>query len=413
MLPDQPAAGLDPAVLAAETDRLLDFGVNFPHPDGGSAWLGDSGQPDLGRPVFTYITARMAHVYALGVGLGRPGATRLTDAALRGLTGRLRDTEHGGWFSAINPDGSIDGTKECYAHAFVVLAAASASLAGRTGADELLVEALTLWQDRFFDADAGLFVDAWDRAFSTLDPYRGANANMHAVEALLAAGDATADPALHDQALAIAERIVVEFAEPRQWRIPEHFTPAWEPLLEYHRDQPDHPFQPYGATVGHGLEWSRLLLHLEASRGGSAPAWLLPAAASLFDRAAADGWFADGRPGFVYTTDWAGVPVVADRMHWVTAEAVSAAAALYRRTGETRFAEQARTWWAFAEEYHIDRERGSWIHQLDAANHPTDTVWPGKPDLYHAVQTTLIPRQPLTPCLSASLNAARVRSGEG
>ena len=266
MLTDHPAAGLDAAALAAETDRLLDFGVNFPHPDGGSVWLGDAGQPDLGRPVFTYITARMAHVYALGVGLGRPEAARLTDAALRGLTGRLHDTDHGGWFSAINPDGSLDDTKQCYAHAFVVLAAASASVAGRPGADELLVEALALWQDRFFDTDAGMFVDAWDRTFTTLDPYRGANANMHAVEALLAAGDATANPALHEQALVIAERIVVEFAEPRQWRIPEHFTSAWEPLLEHHRDQPDHPFQPYGATVGHGLEWSRLLLHLEASR---------------------------------------------------------------------------------------------------------------------------------------------------
>ena len=131
MLTDHPAAGLDPAVLAAETDRLLDFGVNFPHPDGGSDWLGDAGQPDLGRPVFTYITARMAHVYALGVGLGRPEAARLTDAALAGLTGRLHDTDHGGWFSAINPDGSLDDTKQCYAHAFVVLAAASAT-AGRS-----------------------------------------------------------------------------------------------------------------------------------------------------------------------------------------------------------------------------------------------------------------------------------------
>ena len=35
-------------------------------------------------------------------------------------------------------------------------------------------------------------------------------------------------------------------------------------------------FQPYGAT-GHGLEWSRLLLHLEASLADP-PDWLLPAA---------------------------------------------------------------------------------------------------------------------------------------
>ena len=54
----------------------------------------------------------------------------------------------------------------------------------------------------------------------------------------------------------------MEFAEPHAWRIPEHFNPRWEPQLEHNRDRPDDQFQPYGATVGHGLEWSRLLLHL-------------------------------------------------------------------------------------------------------------------------------------------------------
>ena len=31
--------GVPAAVLAAECDRLLDFGEHFPHPDGGAAWL--------------------------------------------------------------------------------------------------------------------------------------------------------------------------------------------------------------------------------------------------------------------------------------------------------------------------------------------------------------------------------------
>ena len=49
---------------------------------------------------------------------------------------------------------------------------------------------------------------------------------------------------------------------------------------------------------------------------------------AAFDRAVADGWDVDGAPGFVYTTDWSGRPVVSQRMHWVAAEAISAAAAL-------------------------------------------------------------------------------------
>ncbi len=400
-------AGLSLTTLEAETSRLLDFGRLFPHPDGGSYWLDSVGRPDLGRPVFTFISARMAHVYAIGSGLGRPDDARLADEALRGLTGQLHDDEHGGWYSAVNPDGSVDGAKACYAHAFVVLAASTGSLADRPGARALLQEALAVWQEKFFDSDAGLFVDEWDRAFTTLDPYRGANANMHAVEALLAAGDALGDSQLHRQALGVARRIIVEFAEPQDWRIPEHFTADWEPLLEHHRELPDHPFQPYGATVGHGLEWSRLLLHLDATLAnapGGAPDWLVPAAVALFDRAAADGWAADGRPGFVYTTDWDGRPVVADRMHWVAAEGVAAAAALHRRTGDERYAARAAEWWAYIETYLIDRVRGSWIHQLDDHNVETDTVWPGKSDLYHAVQATLLPRFPLAPCLGAAVH---------
>lgn len=45
----------------------------------------------------------------------------------------------------------------------------------------------------------------------------------------------------------------------------------------------------------------------------------------------------------------------------------------------------------YLDEKVLDHEHGSWFHQLDAQNHLLDTVWPGKSDLYHAFQATLIP----------------------
>ena len=36
-------------------------------------------------------------------------------------------------------------------------------------------------------------------------------------------------------------------------------------LLDYNRDQPAHPFRPYGVTPGHGLEWSRLTVQARTS----------------------------------------------------------------------------------------------------------------------------------------------------
>jgi sulfoquinovose isomerase len=397
-----PDLGIPASALATERDRLLNFGRHFPHAQGGAAWLDTTGQPDLTRPVYTWITARMVHVYVLGHLLGRSGDADLAAQALSGLTGRLRDSASGGWLTSVDAAGESSDEKACYTHAFVVLAASSGSVAGLVGARDLLTEALEIWDRRFFDNDAGMFIDSWNRDFTHLDDYRGVNGNMHAVEALLAAADVTGDQLWRARALGIAGRVALEFAQPHSWRIPEHFTSSWEPRLEHNRDRPDDQFQPYGATVGHGLEWSRLLLHLEASLA-DAPDWLLPAAEALFDRAVVDGWAVDGADGFIYTTDWDGTPVVRDRMHWVVAEAIAAAAALRIRTGDDRYSDLAASWWAYAERYLLDRAYGSWHHQLDATNHVIETVWPGKPDLYHAVQAMVIPRLPLAPSMATAL----------
>jgi mannose/cellobiose epimerase-like protein (N-acyl-D-glucosamine 2-epimerase family) len=196
----------------------------------------------------------------------------------------------------------------------------------------------------------------------------------------------------------------------RDGRLPEHFGADWRPEPELNRDRPDDPFKPFGATPGHGLEWARLLLQVEATTSGSpdGQADLVATAVRLFDRAVSDGWGADGADGFVYTTDWDGVPVVRTRMHWVVAEAIGAAAALHRRTGERRFATRYAAWWDYAEQYLVDRTGGSWWHELDADNRPSAAVWPGKPDLYHAVQATLIPRLPLHRSPARALREGRL-----
>ena len=76
--------------------------------------------------------------------------------------------------------------KQCYAHAFVLLAASSALLAGEKDAETLLKDALELFDKRFWDEKQGLTYDTWNTEFTVLDDYRGLNANMHTVEAFLA-----------------------------------------------------------------------------------------------------------------------------------------------------------------------------------------------------------------------------------
>ena len=289
-----------------------------------------------------------------------------------------------------------------------MLAGSTAVAAELPGGEALLAEATAVFEERFWDDGTGRVVDEWDRAWNAPEPYRGLNSTMHSLEAVLAVGDVTGDPVWHERAARLAG-LVLDLAPRHDGRLPEHFDADWVPDLELNRDRPDDPFKPYGATVGHGLEWSRLLLHLEATLGEAAPEGLLATSRMLFDRAVTDGWDVDGAPGFVYTTDWDGTPVVRQRMHWVAAEGVASAAALHRRTGEERYALLGATWWRYVVDHLRDTERGSWHHELDPANRPQASVWPGKPDLYHAVQATLVPRLPLAPSLATAL----ARRGRG
>lgn len=394
--------------LEAETDRLLDFGRRSLVPSGGFARQGEDGTAQDG-PLELWIACRMTHVYAIGHLLGRPGLAAFADHGVEAIRSRFADAEHGGWFAEVERDGTPrDDAKAAYPHAFVVLAASSATAAGRPGAAELLDQALEVSEQRFWDEDAGMVVEEWDRAFTTLDGYRGVNANMHTVEAYLAAADVTGDRVWLDRAVRVVERVVHGFARGNAWRLPEHFDEGWSPLLDYNRATPAHPFRPFGATIGHWFEWARLTLHARAAlqaRGESAPAWMLDDAVGLFDAGVREGWAVDGADGFVYTVDWEGTPVVRERMHWVAAEAIAAAAALHAATGDDRFDDLYARWWDYVGRYVLDREGGSWWHELGTDNTVSRTVWAGKADLYHAVQATLIPRLPLAPVIVPALAA--------
>lgn len=403
------------AFLKDQVEKLLHFGRNFPSPGGGSYWLGDDGMPWKDRDRETWITARMAHVYSLGTLLGYEGSKELAAAAVKGLRGELHDDTNGGWFAAVTADGTGKGPKQCYAHAFVILAASSALLAGVDGAEELLDLAEKTYDKYFWDEETGLSVDTWNTEFSELDPYRGLNANMHSVEAFLADADVTGKEYYRVRAGRIIDH-VIGWAKENNWRIPEHYKSDWTPDLECNADKPDDQFKPYGATPGHGIEWARLITQWTLSTYKENPAGqadkdaaepYLEAAQDLYLRAVADGWDADGAPGIVYTTDWTGKPVVHDRMHWTLAEAINTSSTLLRVTGKPEYGENYAQFMKYLDEKVADHVNGSWFHQLDRNNHVIGTVWPGKSDLYHATQAMLIPYYPADLSIAEAVRRGR------
>lgn len=383
-------------------DELLAFGHQFPSETGASYYLGDDGAPWTDRPCETWITCRMAHVYSIGCMLEHAGSGELADAALKGLRGALKDTKSGGWYAGTNPDGSHLELKQCYAHAFVILAATSELLAGREGAKELLDDALKTYDTFFWDEENGLAYDTYDTDFKVLDDYRGINANMHTVEAFLAVADATGDLTYRQRAGRIIDH-VVKWAKENGDRIPEHFTKEWVADLECNADKKDDPFKPYGATPGHGIEWARLITQWAISSGYDMASDYIQMAQRLYNRAIADAWNTDGARGIVYTTDWNGNPVVHDRMHWTLAEAINTSAVLYRVTGDIKYADEFGMYLQYLDEVVHDKENGSWYHQLDQDNQLLTTVWPGKSDIYHALQSMMIPYSDIDTSIAAAV----------
>ncbi|MGA8988636.1 AGE family epimerase/isomerase [Aeromicrobium sp.] len=401
MSPNEPGSA---AWREAARTALLTFARRSRRDAGGFVWLDDAGEPDPDKALELWINARMTYVFSLAHLAGEPAALPYATHGVLALSTLFHDDVNRGWFDAVDFSGTPgDTTKGCYGHAFVLLAAATSAAAGVEGAGALLTEATLVHGQRFWDSSSGRCFEEISADWSRVDGYRGANSNMHTVEAYLVAADVTGNDLWRDRALSICERIIGIHARGHGWRIPEHYDHDWTPIPTYNREQPADPFRPYGATPGHAFEWSRLLIQLAASLE-SPPAWLADAAEALFAQAVAD-TVSDDTPGLSYTTDWHGETVVGELFHWVMAEAVLAATALHAWSGKDSYSTLAARWWSEIDEFFIDHRTGAWHHELSPSMSPSSRTWRGKPDAYHAFNALTFPDLPLTPSVALTLGA--------
>lgn len=405
-----------------EFDALVEFAKKS-RTEYGFTTMDANGDADEAAGLQLWINCRMTHIFCLATLRGDETAREYATHGISSLLTHFQDHENGGFFNAISlstaqPLGDNGARKLSYAHAFVLLAASSGLQVGIDGAQELYDRAREIHEKYLWEPQFGLVRESWDREFTSTEDYRGANANMHTLEASLAAWDATTDPRWLEKAGSILTFVLGE-AEKIGWRIPEHFDSQWNLIKDFNEDRPADPFRPFGLTPGHGIEWSRLALHFWAAvrhaQVDLAPELkdfvdsLPNLAYSLFTQALADGWNADGEPGIVYTTDFEGEPIVHERMHWTICEGIGAAAAFAtyaEESGDQEQLDDMRQWFHtfidFAREYLVE-EPGKWIHELDRNNRPSGVTWPGKPDVYHAAQCMIVPQLPLTPTFAKAL----------
>lgn len=407
--------------LSAHMRQMMAYGVRSEVPTGFGTMDADGNVHDQ-APVQLYITARMTHIYSLGVLLGLPGCRRLAAHGIHCLREYFRDPVHGGWYDAIEPTLGEDGKarpaaghddKRSYSMAFVMLGAATATAANREHAHELLQDVLRDHDEHWWDDEAGMVVESYNRDYSVCEPYRGMNSNMHTVEALLVAADVTHEKVWLERAVRIL-RNVVDKSRDHAWRIPEHFDENWVYQRDYHVDDPLDPHRAYGHAVGHAFEFTRLLLEARAmwhEAGKDLEDWMLEGATEIFERARVDAWRRDGAEGFAFTVDDDGQIMNHDRLGWVCFEAINAAVTLYRTSanGERTMGDMEHyehcyhAWIDYAARYLLGDD-GSVVAKLNRANEPIDMLNATKREtIYHAVQALLLPRLPLTPSIALAL----------
>ena len=314
--------------------------------------------------------------------------------------------EYGGYYWGLGYDGPSDSTKQAYGHAFVLLAASSAKVAGHPDAERLLEDVSTVIRDRFWEEQFGGVAEEFTRDWQSYDNYRGQNSNMHLTESLMAAFEATRDSTYIGMAEQIADLIIRRHAAANGWRLPEHFTDQWK-INQAYSGNPT--FRPYGTTPGHWLEWSRLLLQLW-ELGGRKLNWLPECSKALFQQAVSDGWD-ESKGGFYYTLDWDGNPLVRDRYWWPCCEGVGASAFLNTIDGDPIYERWYRQFWSFIAARFIDKENGGWRAQIDDALRPSSGPFFGKVDIYHSLQACLIPTLPTTGSVTRGL--LEIGSGGG
>ncbi len=378
------------AFLADQARALLDFFRPSLRADGGFDVLALDGTALPREPQELHTTTRLIHSYAMAQAAGYADAAPIIDAGMDFLWNAHRDTQHGGYLWSVGADGPADDIKLAYGHVFVLLAASSAKQVGHPDADRLLTDISQILTNRYWEAGPGLFSDEYRRDWSPFSSYRGMNANMHGVEALLAAFEATGDAEYLARAGSILDFFVYRIAPDHGWRLPEHYDATWQVDPGYAGNP---MFRPAGSTPGHSFELGRLTLqHWDlAGRQGNAP----DAARHLIERAHDDAWAANG--GYAYTLDKTGQVDIPDRYWWPVTEAIGAYAALMKLGGTAQDQQRYAMLWQFADRALIDHDRGGWFPELDAEGHPTDRQFAGKPDIYHALQACLLP---ITPGLS-------------
>jgi len=306
------------------------------------------------------VQARQVYVLAKAAALG--AGNGLGDAAMLGfeyMLKRFGDSEHGGFFLKLTPEGEpLDTSKELYEHAFVILACAAIHEA--TGDVRALATAkgvCDLLDNKLADTANGGFFEGADRAWTPRRETRRQNPHMHLFEAMLAWSDIDPGGPWKQRAQSLLELFYSRFYNVHDDILRENYQDDWSPAIVDAGDA------DAGEIVepGHHFEWVFLLE--EYARIFSEAQWG-DATCGLWDWGSAHGL--DPKGGAYDECRRDGSVTRDTKRVWPQTEWLRALAIRYRDSLETKWHEQIETHLDWMRDHYCGDAFPGWKEQLDA-----------------------------------------------
>jgi mannose/cellobiose epimerase-like protein (N-acyl-D-glucosamine 2-epimerase family) len=221
------------------------------------------------------------------------------------LTFYYRRDGEPGWIHSLAPDGSVaNPTRDCYAHAFVLLGLAwYHKLTSSPEAIKVIEETIS-----FLDQTASLHGGYAD-GMPAPDSVRRQNPHMHLFEAFLALFETTKDARYLARAAEIFGVFATRFFQPDTGALCEYLTTDLRPLPSS---------QGRICEPGHHYEWIWLLRRFQTFTGRDVG----PFCSSLYAHADKFGWNAEGL--IVDELDFAGLVTKGSQRVWPYTESIKA-----------------------------------------------------------------------------------------
>jgi mannose-6-phosphate isomerase len=213
------------------------------------------GNPDVSAPRRLTVQGRQIFTYARAMLLGWADCRDKIDSALESMIARYRspDGRPGFVFKVDGKGGIVDGNRDLYAHAFVLLAAAAYYSLTKDSQAIALADDTLAYLDEALTAPRGGYFDSLPHVPEILRQ----NPHMHLFEALLALYEATGQARYLGRAGEKFGYLRTHFFRPETDIIAEYFDHDWVPI-----GGADAMWEP-----GHHMEWAWLLSEYQRLTG--------------------------------------------------------------------------------------------------------------------------------------------------